>query len=380
MKTPNTTSSRLESLDVLRGFDLFCLVGLEELMHTLKPAVDAPWFDKFMWAFTHVDWEGFSTWDLVMPLFMFMTGITIPFALSRYKSEGAGGAVYRRIARRVILLWIFGMMCQGNLLGLNPDRIYLYSNTLQAIAAGYLIAALLYLNSGIRTQVTVAVGLLLTYWLGMEFFRCDGYGGGLYTPDGNFAEWVDRVCLGRFRDGAWMDGETVCFSPGYHYTWIWSTLTFGVTTLTGVFAGHILRSKTFAPLRKVGLLTGIGALMVALGWTWGLSHPVIKRLWTGSMVLVSSGYCWLLMGAFYYIIDCKGHHKHIGWLKMYGMNSIVAYMLACCVSFSSIGRSLFYGLEPYLGHYYPALITASNALLLYGILWIMYKNKVFLKV
>lgn len=272
------------------------------------------------------------------------------------------------------------MMCQGNLLGLNPDRFYLYSNTLQAIAAGYLIAVLLFLHTRFKAQVAVAVGLLAIYWCGMEFIGCNGYGNGIYTPEGNFAEWLDRICLGRFRDGAWTDNGTVVFAPGYHYTWIWSTLTFGVTTLTGVFAGHLLKSKDITPLRKFHLLMAGGAVMTALGWIWGLEHPVIKRLWTGSMVLVSSGYCWLLMGIFYYLIDCRGYRKHIGWLKVYGMNSIVAYMLACCIRFHCIGQSLFYGLAPYLGDYYPVLITVSNAAVIYLILAVMYKNRIFLKV
>ena len=129
----NTLTQRLESLDILRGFDLFMLVGLEVAMHQLSTAVNTPAFHSFMWCFTHVDWEGFSSWDLVMPLFMFMSGITIPFALSRYKDAKGKTLIYRRIFKRVVLLWIFGMMCQGNLLGLNPDRIYFYSNTLQAI-------------------------------------------------------------------------------------------------------------------------------------------------------------------------------------------------------------------------------------------------------
>ncbi|MCM1108208.1 MAG: hypothetical protein NC388_04010 [Clostridium sp.] len=349
-------------------------------MHAMRHSINTPWFDKLMWGFTHADWKGFSPWDLVMPLFMFMTGITIPFALSRYKSETQGAHVYKRILRRVVLLWLFGMMCQGNLLGLNPDRIYFYSNTLQAIAAGYLIAALIYLNTRPVTQIAWAIGLLVIYWCGMEFICMDGYGGGIYTPDGNFAEWVDRICLGRFRDGAWTDNGTVMFSPGYHYTWIWSTLTFGTTTLTGVFAGQLLKSKRYSDHRKVLWLLSVGIALVVAGWAWGIWHPVVKRLWTGSMVLVSSGYCWMLMGLFYYFVDYKGHRKHIGWLKVYGMNSIVAYMLACCVRFNCIGNSLLYGLEQYIGAYYPALIAASNALLLYFILWLMYKNKIFLKV
>ena len=71
----NQQPQRLESLDVLRGFDLFMLVGLETAIHQLASAVDTPSFHSFMWCFTHVDWEGFSPWDLVMPLFMFMSGI-----------------------------------------------------------------------------------------------------------------------------------------------------------------------------------------------------------------------------------------------------------------------------------------------------------------
>lgn len=374
-----TVSKRLESLDVLRGFDLFCLVALEGILHPLGQAIDASWYHSFLWGFSHVEWEGFSSWDLVMPLFMFMAGISMPFALSRYKAMPDKMAVYRRISKRVLLLWIFGMMCQGNLLGLDPDRIYLYSNTLQSIAMGYLIASMLFLHVRLVTQIAVAVGLLLVYWGAMQFITVDGFGGGNYTPQGNLAEWVDRVVLGRFRDGATVRDGVVVFREGYLYTWILSSLNFGVTVLTGLFAGHILKSGA-TQKRKLQLLLGIGVAMVAVGWLWGVQMPVIKKIWTSSMVLVSSGYCFLLMGLFYYWIDYKGHCKHITWLKVYGMNSIVAYMLANVISFRCIGISLLRGLEQYTGNYYPALIATSNALIIYVILWLLYKRNIFLKV
>ena len=376
----NQQLQRLESLDILRGFDLFLLVGLEMAMHHLANAVNTPSFHSFMWCFTHVDWEGFSPWDLVMPLFMFMSGITIPFALSRYKHTNNQTSVYRRILKRVILLWIFGMMCQGNLLGLDPNRIYFYSNTLQAIAMGYLIASLLYLHTRIRTQIIVAAGLLLGFWGAMEWITVQGYGGGNYTPDGNLAEWIDREVLGRFRDGASIMNGEVVFADWYRYTWILSSLNFGVTVLTGTFAGYILKNKGWTPKRKLNYLLAIGAAMVAIGWIWGIWHPVIKKLWTSSMVLVSSGYCFLLMALFYYIIDYKGWKKYTEWLKVYGMNSIVAYMLAMCVNFSCIGHSLFHGLGQYMGAYYQVWITLSNAVIVYLILWWMYKKDIFLRV
>ena len=240
-------SQRLESLDILRGFDLFLLVGLEMVMHHLAGAVQSPSFHSVMWCFTHVDWKGFSTWDLVMPLFMFMSGITIPFALSRYKTPAGKATVYRRILKRVTLLWIFGMMCQGNLLALNPDRIYLYSNTLQSIAMGYLIASILYLHTRIRTQIIIAAALLLSFWGAMELITIQGYGGGNYTPDGNLAEWVERMALGRFRDGAAIVNGEVAFPDWYRYTWILSSPNFGVTVLTGTFAGYILKEKAWTP-------------------------------------------------------------------------------------------------------------------------------------
>ena len=376
----NQLSQRLESLDILRGFDLFMLVGLEMAMHHLSVAIDTPAFHSFMWCFTHVDWEGFSTWDLVMPLFMFMSGITIPFALSRYKDAQDKSLIYKRIFKRVVLLWIFGMMCQGNLLGLNPERIYLYSNTLQSIAMGYLISSLLFLHTRIRTQIITAIMLLLVYWGAMEFITVNGYGGGNYTPEGNLAEWIDRELLGRFRDGASVVNGEVVFPDWYRYTWILSSLNFGVTVLTGTFAGYILKNKEWIPQKKLTYLLIIGLSMVAIGWIGGIWHPVIKKLWTSSMVLVSSGYCFLLMALFYYIIDYKGWRKYTNWLKVYGMNSIVAYMLTMCVNFSCIGHSLFHGLEPYMGAYYQVLITLSNVAIVYFILWCLYKKQLFLRV
>ncbi len=125
---------------------------------------------------------------------------------------------------------------------------------------------------------------------------------------------------------------------------------------------------------------GIGLGMVIAGWLWGIELPVIKKLWTSSMVLVSSGYCFLLMGLFYYWIDYKGHRKYTTWLKVYGMNSILAYMLTNVVSFRCIGESLFFGTQQYLGNYYPVLIAMCNVSVIYVLLYAFYKHNIFLKV
>lgn len=379
MKTKKTDLKRLESLDALRGFDLFFLVALGPFMEALAWTTQASWLQDFMWVFRHVEWEGFSPWDLIMPLFLFMSGISMPFSLSRYKDAADKKPLLLRLLKRVVLLWIFGMMCQGNLLGLNPDKIYFYSNTLQAIATGYLVTALLFLFTSRRTQILLSVFLLLAYWAAMQFVSVGGYGGGNYTPDANLAEWIDSVVLGRFRDTAQLKDGVVQVADWYHYTWLLSSLNFAVTVLTGLFAGYIAKDRMEGK-KKVQLYLGIGAAMSVAGWLWGLQMPVIKTIWTSSMVLVSSGYCFMLMGLFYYWIDYKGHRSGITWLKVYGMNSIVAYMLSSIVNFRCMGESFLWGLEQYMGPYYGLMLTVWNMAVVYLILWVMYRKRIYLKV
>lgn len=373
---------RLASLDVLRGLDLFFLVGLESVMHRLHRAIDCEGMDRVMWHFSHVDWEGFSPWDLVMPLFLFMSGVSVPFALQRFRQSGNHRALAWRLAKRVALLWIFGMMCQGNLLGMDPQHIYLFSNTLQAIAVGYLGTALLVLHTGWRTQTGVFVGLLLAYWGVMQWGSAPGYGLGQYTPDANMAEWVDRVVLGRFRDAASVapDG-TVEFAPWYRYTWILSSLGFVATVLSGALAGHLLRSTILAPQRRAALMALAGVAMVATGWLWGMDLPVIKKIWTSSMVLVSSGYCLLLMALTYYVIDVRGHRRGLDWLRVYGTNSIAAYMMAHCLNLGGLVHPLLHGLEQYVGQaWYQVVLAVAASAIVYVVLWRMNKLHIYLKV
>ena len=319
MKKPSSTPSpRLASLDILRGFDLFLLVFFQPVLWTLAHQLNLPWLNSILFQFDHEVWEGFRFWDLVMPLFLFMTGASMPFSFSKFKDNPDKGPVYRKIIKRFILLFIFGMIVQGNLLGLDPKHLYLYSNTLQAIATGYLIAAIIQLHCNFRWQLIVTALLLLIYWIPMTFL-------GDFTPEGNFAEKVDRLVLGHFRDGVfWNEDGSWSFSAHYNYTWIWSSLTFGATVMLGAFAGKIMKAGKDNHRKVVQTLLIIGISLIAFSLIWSLQMPIIKRLWTSSMTLFSGGLCFLLMGAFYYRIDYKGPSRGLNWLKIYGMNSITA--------------------------------------------------------
>lgn len=379
-KNKTKSQQRLESLDILRGFDLFCLIILAPLLWSLSRAIDNEGFASFMQnCFTHEAWQGFLPWDLVMPLFMFMSGITIPFALNKYKSNSNKWRVYLRLFKRFILLWILGMICQGGLLGLNPDRIYLFSNTLQSIAIGYLVAALLFLHCSIRVQIFCAFACLFGYWGLMEFVTVGNFGGGNYTQDGNLAEWLDRAVLGRFRDGASLGSDGVIFNESYHYTWILSSLNFIVMVLAGSFAGYILKSKSSSQ-KKWLLLLLIGILLIIASKVMGIWQVISKPIFTSSMTLLASGYSFMLMSIFYYVVDVRGHGKHLTFLKVFGMNSILAYVLSCVVNFSGIATSIFWGTEQYLGDFYPVLIRSASLYLLFALLNALYKRGIFLKV
>lgn len=371
---------RLESLDVLRGADLFFLLAVGPVMRRLIKTLDIGWLNDCYWLFDHVEWQGFSPWDIIMPLFVFMTGITIPFALGRMREERTYGTALWRIVRRVVVLWIFGLICQGGLFDKSDSTIYLYTNTLQAIAVAYAASAIMFLFTKLRTQIITAVVLLLGYWAAMEFISVDGCGGGNYTPNGNLAEWIDNAVLGRFRDGAKVVDGVVVFKDGYHYTWILSSLTFVVTGMLGMFAGVIAKSK-MEERRKLWWFAGTGAAMIVAGLVWSIWHPIIKMIWTSSMTLFSGGICFLLLWLCYYLIDYKGYRKGLTLFKVYGMNSIAAYMLPKFVKVRAVLAGLLYWLAFCIGDEWCAMVvTVANVAVQYYLLYYMYKREIFLKV
>ena len=376
-KSPNRPSQRLESLDILRGFDMFLLVFFQPVLLAIGHAVNAEWLNAVLYQFDHEAWAGFRCWDLVMPLFMFMSGVSMPFSFAKYKQAPSKQGVYAAILKRVAILFLLGMIVQGNLLALDYSVLKWYSNTLQAIAAGYLIGALLILNLPLRGQIFATVMLLVIYWLPMTF--C-----GDFTPEGNFAEYVDRMVLGQWRDGTYRDDTGAWhFSPYYTYTWIWSSLTFGVTVMLGYFAGLIIQygekhKKQWYAARTLALA---GIALTATALLWHLQMPIIKRLWTCSMTLFAGGICFILMALFYWWIDVRGNRRGLSWLKIYGMNSITAYVLGEVVNFRSIAVSLTYGLERHIGRaWYDVWLTFANFLILFLLLLFLYRQRIYIKV
>ena len=229
-KLPENNSTRLASLDILRGFDLFLLVFFQPVFAALVRQMNLPFLNGILYQFDHEVWEGFRFWDLVMPLFsLYDRSFHAVFIVEIHRYYRKLLACISQDFKAGYPVVYFGMIVQGNLLGLDSQHLYLYSNTLQSIAVGYFIAAVIQLHFPFKWQIGITLLLLLAYWIPMTFL-------GDFTPAGNFAEQVDRYVLGRFRDGVfWNEDGTWSFSPYYNYTWIWSSLTFGVTVMLGAF-------------------------------------------------------------------------------------------------------------------------------------------------
>jgi predicted acyltransferase len=386
----SSSYSRLDSLDVLRGMDMFLLTVIGPLTWAFARTGEYGWLQPVLTQFEHVGWEGFRLWDIIMPLFMFLSGVTIPFAFSRERvARMSRGDIALRMVRRVLLLWLFGMIVQGNLLSLDPSKWRWYSNTLQTIAVGWLASSLLFLFTRTRTRIIVAAVLLVTWWAVMMWMGADGSAVGLgvcghgdWTPDGNLCEYIDRVGLGAHRDGASLaDDGTVVFASWYRYTWLLSSLNFIVTVLLGVLAGELLRSKQSDSRKTLFLLVG-GAALAGAGWLAHGVAPVIKHIWSSSFTLVAAGYSWLALGVMYWLVDVRGHRKAFSWLKVWGTNAIVAYMFAQFPRlFSSIPHTLLWGLNRWMSDAWYALIctTVTTAIPVLLLVY-LYRRKLFVRV
>lgn len=364
---------RLASLDILRGADMFLLLFIGPVakkIFEVCPGIPS-WITS---QFHHVSWEGFAMWDIIMPLFLFMSGITIPFSMAKYKTGlRPDKAFYLKLLKRFCLLFAFGWIVQGNLLSFDWKMFTPYSNTLQTIAVGYLVTVLLFVNLSFKWQLVACILMFAAYWTA---FACTGMN---LDPLSNIAMLVDKTLLGAHRAGVIWDADGLWhFNPKYQYTWILSSFNFSVSVMLGCFAGQVIRNEKYQKSRRALILAAIGASLIVFGQVISPIFPIIKKIWSSSMTIYAGGICTILIAATYYVVDVKGWDRGLNWLKIYGMNAITAYMIGMVIKFTSVSQSLLHGFSNL--DWYPVLIELANVSILFVILYILYRNKVFLKV
>ena len=366
----NIIKDRLASIDLLRGFDMFFLVGAGDVIRRLLQGINSETLEPLYFQMGHVDWAGFTAWDIIMPLFLFTSGLSMPFSFGKLIEKGyTKTKMYVKVLKRFCLLFLLGWIVQGHLLDLNPDTFQIYCNTLHAIAFGYLITALIVLNVRKQSaQLAIGGGLVVVYWALLAFVPVPGVGSGVFTPDGNLAMYIDRAVFGRF-----MSAET-------EYTWLLTSLGFGATIFSGYCAGLLLK-KPIGHNQKLMQLALVGAGLIVAGWLLSFHTPVIKKIWSSSMILHSSGICFILLALCYLFTDKM---KIDSWwtrgLRMFGLNAIAAYMIYSVFSLDKVAYYWMHGLEQYVGAFFPFFVALCQFGILYFIIRHLYKYKIFLKV
>jgi len=362
-----SSSQRLLSLDALRGFDMFWIVGAEDIVHALQKVSHNSVVNFLSDQLQHKDWEGIAFYDLIFPLFVFIVGVSLVFSLSRSISSAGRGVTMRRILTRSTLLYLFGILYYGGLSeGVGKMRLL---GVLQRIAICYLCAGLIFCTSKLRTMIVICAALLIGYWALMTFVPVPGHGAGNFAEGANLANYVDS----RYLPLRKWDGD-------HDPEGLLSTIPAIATCLLGVFAGLLLKNAGISDRKKVLYLTGAGAGCVLLGFLWGLQFPVIKKIWTSSYVLVAGGYSCIFLAGFYLIVDVLKARRWAMPFVWIGMNPIAIYLAHNFVNFRQLALRFVGGpFQRVLGNYGELLTTFGILGITFLIVHFLYRRKIFLR-
>lgn len=359
------------SIDALRGFDMFWIVGGDALIISLLALVDRPWAQALALQWKHVEWEGFRFYDLIFPLFLFLVGCVLPYSLEKYRAQPTDA--YGRIARRVALLVFLGLMANG-ILKLEFDNLRM-AGVLQRIGICYGIAALLYLHLNLRALSGVLVGALLGYWAILALVAAPGGVAGDFTIEGNLPGYLDRNFLpGKIMKAHYGFGD----NEG-----LLSTIGAVATVLIGVFSGSWLKSPA-QPWTKVSGLLLAGSACLLLGLLWSTALPIIKILWTSSFVLVTAGCSLFLLAWFYAIIDVLDYRRWAFFWVVIGMNAITIYIAQRFIKFDIMATFFLSGVARVSDLMLPGMgkvwLTGGTLAAEWLFLWYLYKQRLFLRV
>ena len=370
----NSINKRLASIDAFRGMTIAGMIIV------INPG---SWKDVYP-IFKHANWHGCTIADLVFPFFLFIVGVSITFSLSKSKIETSDNTLlYTKIFKRTIILFLIGLF-----LNLFPDfnfQQFRLLGVLQRIAICYLIVSILLLNTTRNTQTIIAFSLLFIYWAIMEWIPVPGDFFGSYEKGENVASFVDKYVLKGIMGAYEKLGEP---------EGIISTLPSLSTTLFGVLTGHFLKLKKEFRI-TAGVLFVSGVVLFICGLIWQYWLPINKHLWTSSYSVLTAGLGLILFSIFYFVIDGMGYKKWAKPFTVLGMNAITVYVSSIVLAKTlklitfTIGDKLYHPRQYLYENILLGLFGEKGGSLAFaiiytafwcGIMWILYKKKIFLKV
>ena len=373
----DATPTRLYSLDALRGFDMFWIMGADEIFHALRDSTKSPFWTTIGNQFEHPYWNGFHAYDIIFPLFLFMAGVSTPFSVGRELEKGkTRQQLVWRVIKRGLILVLLGLIA-NNGLKFQPIADIRFCSVLGRIGIAYMFANIIYLYSKEMGQMIWFWALIIGYYLLLKFTSAPGFHPGDLTPAGNFASYIDRTIL---------PGHLYVPYPGTHINMhdpegLFSTIPAISTGLLGILAGTLLKKTTLTQLQKTSRLFIIGAVLIILSLIWNIDFPINKNLWSSSFVLLVGGISLILMSLFYYVIDVLGYKKWAFFFKVIGMNSILIYLSGHFINWGYTNNSLFQWLGQVVGNPYNIVIMAITFVLVKWLfLRYLYEKKTFLRV
>ena len=364
-------SKRLESLDALRGFDMLLIIGGASLITSF---INAMQWDSLSWLtdqFRHVPWHGLSFEDVIFPLFLFMVGVSMVYSVSSSQKKGLSKKeIYLKAFKRMILLSVLGIIYKNRPLHFDWGQIR-YVSVLGRIGVTGFLATLILLNTtSWRSIVYWLTGILIFYWVLLLFIPVPGYGAGDLSMEGSMATYINSIIVpGRLvNNGIYDENGFIQHIPATGLV------------LMGILAASILRNQWMESRKVIGLV-GAGVVAIIIGVLWNFHFPINKHLWSSSFILVSGGISFLFMALFYGVIDVWGFKKWAFPFKIIGLNSIFIYMASGLIDFGYTSRYLLNGFILMSGDDWQKFIIQLGVLLLeFGVLYFMYRKRIFIKV
>lgn len=364
-------SKRLLSIDTLRGFDMLMIAGAGAFISSLEGKTGWAWLDAFALQFEHPAWNGFAFYDFIMPLFLFIAGLSLPFSLNKGLQSGLTKPdLYKKAFKRFLILYACGILYKNAPIPFfDPSQIRFVS-VLARIGFAGLVATVLYLNFSFRTRIIWIAGFLLFYYAALFLIPVPGYGAGDLSFEGNLTGWIDRTFLpGRLLQGT------------YDELGLFTQIPSLCLTIMGSLAGDILRRSQDSEYKRLGNLVIGGVICVAIGLLWSLHFPINKHLWTSSFIMLTGGLAFLSIGLFYWLIDILQMRRWTFFFVVIGMNSLTIYLAYRLIDFGYTSRLLLEGLYMHADEKWHPVFQNLGALgLVWVFLYVLYRLKIFIKV
>jgi len=361
-------SRRLHSLDALRGFDMFWIMGGKSIFVGLAALTGWPVLKWWEGQLAHAQWHGFTFYDMIFPLFLFIAGVTFPFSMAKRQAMNeTRKSVYIHVIKRGLILVLLGIL-YNNAVSFNFANMS-YRSVLGIIGLAWMFASIIFLNTGYKARFAWFIGLLLFYWISLILFPAHDLGSNdKFSPEGNLTGFIERLLM----PGRYYDSEQL-------FTLIPAT----GTALLGILTGEFMLSEYLInnPLRKVLYLVASAMALIMAGKIWDTVFPINKHLWTSSYVCFAGGLSMLLFALFYLVIDVWQFRKWAFFFVVIGLNPITIYLGSRIINFRAASNFFFGGFKDFLPDRWNPLIDGIGLTITGWIfLYILYRKKIFLKI